>query len=154
MLLEQRYGLAVDWWAFGVLLYEMLFAMSPFRGEDDDETFDSILSGEPIYPVYDHREFVSIVRKVFHECSLSDIQLLTKDPEKRLGSGSTDALEVMAHPYFSKISFDDIYQKRVPPPFIPTLQSATDTSNFDSHLTSEPPVLTPVDSGLRFAESS
>jgi hypothetical protein len=85
---------------------------------------------------------------------LSDIQLLTKDPEKRLGSGGTDALEVMTHPYFSEINFDDLYQKRVPPPFIPTLQSATDTSNFSRQFTSELPVLTPVDSGPRFAESS
>lgn len=129
--------------------------MSPFRGDDEDELFDSILSDEIIYP-YCPREVVSIVREVFHECSLSDIQLLTRDPEKRLGSGSTDALEVMTHPYFSKINFDDIYQKRVPPPFIPTLQSATDTSNFDGQLTSELPVVTPVHSGLglRFAESS
>jgi len=128
--------------------------MSPFEGIDEKEMFDSILFDKPFYPYYATREQVSIVQKVFHECSLSDIQLLTRDPEKRLGSGSTDALEVMAHPYFSEINFDDLYQKRVPPPFIPTLQSATDTSNFDGEFTSEPPVLTPVHSGLRFAESS
>jgi len=132
----------------------MLFAISPFRGDDEKEIFDSILSDEPSYPISAPREVVSIVQKVFHGCSLSDIQLLNKDPEKRLGSGGTDALEVMLHPYFSKINFHDIYHKRVPPPFIPTLQSATDTSNFSGQFTSEPPVLTPVDSGLSFAESS
>jgi classical protein kinase C alpha type len=53
----------------------------------------------------------------------------------------------MAHPYFRPVNFDDIYHKRVPPPFIPTLQSATDTSNFDQEFTREVPVLTPVSSG-------
>ena len=53
----------------------------------------------------------------------------------------------MAHPYFRPVNFDDIYHKRVPPPFIPQLQSATDTSNFDQEFTREVPVLTPVHSG-------
>lgn len=54
----------------------------------------------------------------------------------------------MAHPYFRSVNFDDIYHKRVPPPFIPQLQSATDTSNFDQEFTREVPVLTPVRSVL------
>jgi hypothetical protein len=74
--------------------------------------------------------------------------LLTREPERRLGSGERDALEVMEHPYFKPVNFDDIYHKRVPPPFIPTLQSATDTSNFDQEFTREVPVLTPVHSGI------
>jgi hypothetical protein len=74
--------------------------------------------------------------------------LLTREPERRLGSGESDALEVMAHPYFRPVNFDDIYHKRVPPPFIPQLQSATDTSNFDQEFTREIPVLTPVNSGF------
>jgi hypothetical protein len=64
-----------------------------------------------------------------------------------LGSGERDALEVMEHPYFKSVNFDDIYHKRVPPPFIPQLSSATDTSNFDQEFTREVPVLTPVHSG-------
>ena len=53
----------------------------------------------------------------------------------------------MAHPYFRTVNFDDIYHKRVPPPFLPQLQSPTDTSNFDQEFTREIPVLTPVHSG-------
>lgn len=64
ILLEQRYGRAVDWWAFGVLLYQMLLATSPFRGEDEDEIFDAILSDEPLYPIHMPRESVSILQKV------------------------------------------------------------------------------------------
>src|ERR1700685_2822845 len=75
-------------------------------------------------------------------------QLLTREPERRLGSGERDALEVMEHPYFKSVNFDDIYHKRVPPPFIPQLSSATGTSNFDQEFTREVPVLTPVHSGI------
>ncbi|KAK9473046.1 uncharacterized protein V1510DRAFT_364399 [Dipodascopsis tothii] len=134
---NQKYTRSVDWWAFGVLIYQMLLGQSPFRGDDEEEIFDSILSDEPLYPIHMARESVSILQ-----------QLLTRDPWRRLGSGPGDAEEVMAHPYFANINFDDIYHKRVRPPFVPTISSPTDTSNFDQEFTREVPVLTPVTSVL------
>lgn len=137
IILEQKYGRAVDWWAFGVLIYQMLLGKSPFRGDDDDEVFDAILSDEPLYPINMPRNSVSILQA-----------LLTRDPERRLGSGPKDAEDVMAHPYFDNINFDDIYHCRVAPPYVPSISSATDVSNFDKDFTSESPALTPVNSVL------
>ncbi|PHH80131.1 hypothetical protein CDD82_1959 [Ophiocordyceps australis] len=137
ILLDKRYGRAVDWWAFGVLIYQMLLQQSPFRGEDEDEIYEAILSDEPLYPIHMPRDSVSILQK-----------LLTREPEHRLGSGPTDAQEVMSQPFFRNINWDDIYHKRVTPPFKPSIKNATDTSNFDSEFTSVTPVLTPVQSVL------
>ncbi|KAL2267311.1 hypothetical protein VTJ83DRAFT_4588 [Remersonia thermophila] len=137
ILLDKKYGRAVDWWAFGVLIYQMLLQQSPFRGEDEDEIYDSILADEPLYPIHMPRDSVSILQK-----------LLTREPEQRLGSGPTDAQEVMSQPFFRNINWDDIYHKRVEPPFLPSIKSPTDTSNFDSEFTSVTPVLTPVQSVL------
>lgn len=127
----------MDWWAFGVLIYQMLLQQSPFRGEDEDEIYDAILADEPLYPIHMPRDSVSILQK-----------LLTREPDQRLGSGPTDAQEVMSQPFFRNINWDDIYHKRVAPPFLPQIKSATDTSNFDSEFTSVTPVLTPVQSGM------
>ncbi|KAI0392967.1 hypothetical protein F5Y17DRAFT_330193 [Xylariaceae sp. FL0594] len=137
ILLDKKYGRAVDWWAFGVLIYQMLLQQSPFRGEDEDEIYDAILADEPLYPIHMPRDSVSILQK-----------LLTREPDQRLGSGPTDAQEVMSQPFFRNIVWDDIYHKRVAPPFLPTIKNATDTSNFDSEFTSVTPVLTPVQSVL------
>ncbi|OJJ50940.1 hypothetical protein ASPZODRAFT_292750 [Penicilliopsis zonata CBS 506.65] len=137
ILLDKKYGRAVDWWAFGVLIYQMLLQQSPFRGEDEDEIYDAILADEPLYPIHMPRDSVSILQK-----------LLTREPEHRLGSGPTDAQEVMSHAFFRNINWDDIYHKRVPPPFMPTITNPTDTSNFDQEFTSVTPVLTPVQSVL------
>ncbi|KAK4198234.1 hypothetical protein QBC40DRAFT_95056 [Triangularia verruculosa] len=137
ILLDKKYGRAVDWWAFGVLIYQMLLQQSPFRGEDEDEIYDAILADEPLYPIHMPRDSVSILQK-----------LLTREPDQRLGSGPTDAQEVMSQPFFRNINWDDIYHKRVAPPFLPQIKSATDTSNFDSEFTSVTPVLTPVQSVL------
>ncbi|KAH8681177.1 protein kinase [Xylariales sp. PMI_506] len=137
ILLDKKYGRAVDWWAFGVLIYQMLLQQSPFRGEDEDEIYDAILADEPLYPIHMPRDSVSILQK-----------LLTREPDQRLGSGPTDAQEVMSQPFFRNIVWDDIYHKRVAPPFLPQIKNATDTSNFDSEFTSVTPVLTPVQSVL------
>jgi classical protein kinase C len=110
ILLEQRYGRAVDWWAFGVLTYEMLLGQSPFRGDDEDEIFDAILEDEPLYPITMPRDAVSILQK-----------LLTRDPARRLGSGKTDAMEIKAHPFFKDVNWDDVFNKRIPPPYCPTI---------------------------------
>ena len=136
ILLDKKYGRAVDWWAFGVLIYQMLLQQSPFRGEDEDEIYDAILADEPLYPIHMPRDSVSILQK-----------LLTREPELRLGSGRRDAEEIMEHPFFKGIDWDDIYHKRIPTPFKPLIKNEKDTSNFDSEFTSVTPVLTPVQSG-------
>ncbi|KAK4543566.1 Serine/threonine kinase [Oleoguttula mirabilis] len=137
ILLDKKYGRAVDWWAFGVLIYQMLLQQSPFRGEDEDEIYDAILADEPLYPIHMPRDSVSILQK-----------LLTREPELRLGSGPTDAQEIMSHAFFRNVNWEDIYYKRVQPPFVPTVKNRADTSNFDSEFTSVTPVLTPVQSVL------
>lgn len=50
ILEEQPYDRAVDWWAFGVLMYEMLLGRAPFSGEEEEDIYDSILEDEPMYP--------------------------------------------------------------------------------------------------------
>ncbi|KAL8924587.1 MAG: hypothetical protein Q9172_002621 [Xanthocarpia lactea] len=137
ILLDKKYGRAVDWWAFGVLIYQMLLQQSPFRGEDEDEIYDAILADEPLYPIHMPRDSVSILQK-----------LLMREPELRLGSGPTDAQEIMSHAFFRNINWDDFREKKVPPPFMPQISNPTDTSNFDSEFTSVTPVLTPVQSVL------
>ena len=74
--------------------------------------------------------------------------LLTKDPSQRLGSGPRDAEEIMEHPYFHDVNFDDVLHCRIPAPYIPEVQSEHDYSNFDQEFTSETPRLTPVETVL------
>ncbi|CAO3617229.1 unnamed protein product [Mucor fragilis] len=141
ILLEQKYGRAVDWWAFGVLVYEMLLGQSPFRGEDEDEIFDAILEDEILYPVNMSRDSVSICQR-----------LLNRDPKKRLGAGPSDAAEIKEHPFFHGVNWDDMLAKRVPPPFCPSITGPLDTSNFDEEFTRERPALTPINSVLNRVE--
>ena len=141
ILMEKPYGKAVDWWAFGVLIYEMLLGQSPFKGEDEDEIFEAILEDEILYPANMNRDAVSILQK-----------LLTKDPAKRLGSGRADAEEVKRHPFFKGVDWDAFLRLAVPPPYVPKIVTATDISNFDEEFTKLKPVLTLTNSVLHPAD--
>ena len=80
-------------------------------------------------------------RNAFDMCS----RLLTRDPEKRLGSGSFE--EVMSHPWFRDIDWDKLYKKEVVPPFKPIVSGADDVRNVDSEFLGELPAVTPTFEG-------
>ncbi|XP_073670784.1 serine/threonine-protein kinase N2 isoform X1 [Paramisgurnus dabryanus] len=132
VLTDSTYTRAVDWWGLGVLIYEMLVGESPFPGDDEEEVFDSIVNDEVRYPRFLSPDSVSIMQK-----------LLQKNPERRLGAGEQDANDVKRHRFFQGIDWEALLAKRVKPPFLPSIKTPGDVSNFDSEFTRLKPVLTP-----------
>jgi len=59
-----KYDCAVDWWSFGVLLYEMLIGQSPFQGDNEDDLYRSIRNDTPFYPRYVQQAAVSCITQV------------------------------------------------------------------------------------------
>lgn len=57
--------------------------------------------------------------------------MFNKDHNLRLGSGQLEADEIKNHPWFSRIDWDAILNKRIRPPFIPKIKNETDVSCFD-----------------------
>ncbi|XP_068898665.1 serine/threonine-protein kinase N isoform X4 [Tenebrio molitor] len=132
VLTETSYTRAVDWWGLGVLIFEMLVGESPFPGDDEEEVFDSIVNDEVRYPRFLTLESIAIMRR-----------LLRKSPDRRLGSSERDAEDVKKQAFFRHIQWDELLHRRIPPPFVPTVHSMEDVSNFDEEFTSEKPHLTP-----------
>ncbi|KAM4676980.1 serine/threonine-protein kinase N1-like isoform 2-T2 [Discoglossus pictus] len=132
VLTDASYTRAVDWWGFGVLIYEMMVGESPFPGDEEEEVFDSIVNDEVRYPRFLSAEAIAIMRR-----------LLRRNPERRLGSGDRDAEDVKKQPFFKDLDFEALYSRSLPPPFIPSVKGPHDISNFDPEFTSEGPELTP-----------
>ncbi|CAF1634503.1 unnamed protein product, partial [Adineta ricciae] len=133
VLTESSYTRAVDWWGLGVLIYEMLVGESPFPGDDEEEVFDSIVNDEVKYPKFLSVESITIMKR-----------LLRKNVSHRLGAGEHDAADVKRQSFFKNIVWEDLLSKKTKPPFVPTVRSADDVSNFDTEFTSEEPILTPA----------
>ena len=67
ILQELDYSFSVDWWALGVLMYEMMAGQPPFEADDEDSLFESILRDEVLYPVWLSKEAVHILKSVRRE---------------------------------------------------------------------------------------
>lgn len=64
ILQELEYDASVDWWALGVLMYEMMAGQPPFEAENEDDLFESILHDDVLYPVWLSKEAVSALKGV------------------------------------------------------------------------------------------
>ncbi|XP_061474012.1 protein kinase C delta type [Rhineura floridana] len=128
-----KYTFSVDWWSFGVLLYEMLIGQSPFHGDDEDELFESIRVDTPHYPRWITKESKDILEKLFE-----------RDPTKRLGIIGN----IRDHSFFKTINWTALEKKEVEPPFKPKVKSASDYNNFDREFLSEKPRLSYSDKNL------
>uniref|UniRef100_A0A3B5M2N1 non-specific serine/threonine protein kinase n=1 Tax=Xiphophorus couchianus TaxID=32473 RepID=A0A3B5M2N1_9TELE len=76
------------------------------------------------------------------------VTLLKKNPAQRLGSGKDDAADIQKHPFFRHISWEELLNKRVDPPYKPQLHSEEDVSQFDTRFTRQTPVDSPDDTRL------
>ncbi|XP_061543327.1 protein kinase C delta type-like [Phycodurus eques] len=133
ILLGQKYTFSVDWWSFGVLVYEMLIGQSPFQGDDEDELFESIRSDTPHYPRWITKEAKKLLELLFE-----------RDPTRRLGVVG----DIRAQPFFKSINWSTLEKREVEPPFKPKVKSPSDCSNFDREFLSEKPRLSHADKNL------
>ncbi|KAK9807282.1 hypothetical protein WJX73_007625 [Symbiochloris irregularis] len=95
------HGKAVDWWSMGILLFEMLCGMPPFRAKGRQQLQKQILSSKLKLPPYLSSEAQSLVKA-----------LLTREPSKRLGYGPSGSADVQKHPFFKVIKWDALMQRQ------------------------------------------
>ncbi|KAE8453155.1 serine/threonine protein kinase, AGC [Mollisiaceae sp. DMI_Dod_QoI] len=142
---------AVDWWTLGILIYEMLFGTTPFKGKNRNATFANILRDDVPFPEHSGSPQISNL------CKSLIRKLLIKDENRRLGARA-GASDVKGHPFFRTTQWALI--RHMKPPMIPHQGRGIDTVNFRNVKESESvdisgsrqmlglPKGVPLDSGL------
>lgn len=132
IILSKGHDKGVDYWAFGVLIYEMLVGRSPFYtyGSDQVSLFKRIVQ----------------VKYGFPEGLVNDLaqdlitRLIVRRQANRFGCLARGDMDIRDHPWFAVIDTDKLLKKKIPSPWVPKIKDPLDTSHFDSyrHVENEP----------------
>lgn len=133
------YDRMVDWWALGVLTFEVICGDTPFSDPDDDPSpvvvFHRVMAGiEHVKFPFGDAEATAFIRA-----------LLNTAPGKRLGIGG--AVQVKRHPFFHRVDFDGVEKQELEAPYVPPLAAEDDMSMFDSDTQDLPEVFDYVPDG-------
>ncbi|KAH7410536.1 kinase-like domain-containing protein [Cadophora sp. MPI-SDFR-AT-0126] len=106
---RQGYNLSADWWAVGILVYEMLCGYDPFSEDDSPlRTYENIRTGIVNYPPILHPDAHDLLQ-----------QLITADLTKRLGNTPRGAKDIKCHAWFAEVPWERLAKKDIDPPYVP-----------------------------------
>ena len=105
MLKRSGHGKAVDWYLFGVLLYEMLVGDPPYFSNYEVELLNNIQNAT-----------LKLPSNLSKSAKLLLSSLLNRNPQKRIGAGPRGADEIKEHPFFTGIDWVKVYNKEYPVP--------------------------------------
>ena len=117
------YNKSVDWWSFGILIFEMLTGYTPFYDPTPMKTYENILNGSITYPDYLPPDILDLLQK-----------LIVKDLTQRLGNLQGGSDDVKNHPWFKEVIWERLLSRDIETPYEPPITSGVgDTSQFDRY---------------------
>ncbi|CAD6993010.1 unnamed protein product [Ceratitis capitata] len=119
---SKPYGSCVDWWSYGVFLYEMVNGTSPFAPHNNDIMlmYSKIVDGE-----------YKMIKTFSPELKNLIENLLQVDLSKRFGSLINGNKDIKDHEWFKPINWFSILNQEMPAPYVPQIVNDEDLSNFD-----------------------
>ena len=124
IILSKGYDKNVDYWALGCLIYEMIYSHTPFQAEYTSKIFRHIIASEKYlrFGLKGSEGTVAVVRG-----------LLCPNPSFRLGNLSAGITGIIEHPFFNEIDWQELSKKQSIAPYVPTIGSQADSSNFGTY---------------------
>ncbi|OQV26088.1 cAMP-dependent protein kinase catalytic subunit alpha [Hypsibius exemplaris] len=122
-IIQQRgYSKAVDWWAFGILLYEFSAGYAPFRADDQMEIYKQIFAEAYKCPSHFTHDLKDLIKNI-----------LKTDLTRRYGNLKNGVGDIKHHRWFAGTDWLALYEKKLPAPLIPHVKNADDTSQFEDY---------------------
>jgi CRP-like cAMP-binding protein len=122
IIMSKGHDKAVDYWSFGVLIFEMLVGQSPFYlyGTDQVSLFKRIVMVKYQCPSKVSEDARDVIKK-----------LLTRRQASRIGNLSRGHLDIQDHPWFASLDFEKLNNRKLRSPWRPKLTNPLDSRNFD-----------------------
>lgn len=117
---SKGHGKGVDWWALGILIFEMLSGFPPFFDDNPFGIYEKILAAKIDFPRHLDFTVKDLIRK-----------LLVVDRTQRLGNMKNGAEDVKRHRWFRDVDWEGVPLRKLKPPIVPRLWGDGDTSNFE-----------------------
>jgi serine/threonine protein kinase len=151
---SKGHGKAVDWWALGVLIYEMLSGYPPFYDENPFGIYQKILAGKCEYPKHMDPYAKDLIKKCVRQNAVLCTQrrfyyfdlrlflhfphafryrLLQPDRSKRFGNLKAGAADIREHKWFKGFDWQALVTRSMAAPIVPEVRSPGDTRNFDKY---------------------
>lgn len=115
MLTTSGYDKSVDYWAIGILIYELYTGITPFYNEDELLVYKNILEGN----YHNHFTFSSTLINLIKS-------LLKSTPNGRLGNLEDGINDIKNHYWFKDILWLPLFNKAVIPPYVPEITEPHD----------------------------
>ncbi|KAM7351497.1 protein kinase, cGMP-dependent at 21D isoform 2-T3 [Cochliomyia hominivorax] len=122
IILNKGHDRAVDYWALGILIHELLNGTPPFTANDPMKTYNIILKGIDMidFPKHMSRSAVQLIKKLCRDV-----------PAERLGYQKGGIQDIKKHKWFLGFDWDGLESQLLIPPFVRPIAHATDTCYFD-----------------------
>jgi len=122
---------AVDWWALGILIFELMTCHPPFETSDPMLTYKKIMQGI---------NSIKFPRSQFNEaCEELVVGLCKKDPSERLPMRKSGLEALQQSKWYKEINWEQLAQLKVEVPFKPRVKSISDCTNYYPHEEDMPP---------------
>jgi len=124
IILNKGHDRAVDFWALGILMYELLAGTPPFTASDPMKTYNIILRGfdQIDVPRHVNRTAVTLMKRFCRE-----------NPVERIGYQKDGVNDIKKHRWFQGFDWEGLSAMTLTPPIKPLVSGPSDTSNFDKY---------------------
>ena len=139
IILSKGHGKAVDWWALGIVIYEMLAGYPPFYASNPFEIYQQILRAQPRYPghfdinLHEGMNIADGTRVPGAARNGLIARLLIDRREQRIGCLKNGAEDIKKHKWFRGLNWAALYNKQMEPPMVPDLRSDDDTRYYATY---------------------
>jgi len=104
MLIGNGHDYTVDWWALGILIYEMIVGIPPFFHKNKHKMYHFIKESKVNFPDAERHKI-----SVSPDAQDLIIKLLDKNKKTRLGANGID--EILKHPWFRTLDIEKLLKK-------------------------------------------